>query len=72
MRNLLFSHYILHPGPKQTDLFGPGLYPRAWVGENHSKEWQKLERKTNHEKLLTLRNKQRVAEGEVGGERGDW
>ena len=28
---------------------------------------EKLERKTNHERLLTLRNKPRVAEGEVGG-----
>ena len=31
-----------------------------WSGE-------KLERKTNHEKILTLGNKQKVAEGEVGG-----
>ena len=29
---------------------------------------EKLERKANHERLLTLGNKQRVAEGEVGGE----
>ena len=28
---------------------------------------EKLERKTNHERFLTLGNKQRVAEGEVGG-----
>ena len=30
----------------------------------------KSERKTNHERPLTLGNKQRVAEGEVGGEMG--
>ena len=30
-------------------------------------EWEQLERETNHERLLTLGNEQRVAEGEVGG-----
>ena len=30
----------------------------------------KLERETNHERLLTLGNEQRVAEGEVGKELG--
>ena len=34
-------------------------------------EWGKI-RKTNHERLLTLGNKQRVAEGEVGGGWGNW
>ena len=29
-------------------------------------EWEQLERETNHERLLTLGNEQRVAEGEVG------
>jgi len=29
-------------------------------------DWAKLDRETNHERLLTLRNEQRVAEGEVG------
>ena len=32
---------------------------------------EKLERKTNHERLLTLGNKQRGVEGEVGGGWGD-
>ena len=31
---------------------------------------EKLERKTTHERLLTLGNKQRVAEWEVGGRMG--
>ena len=31
---------------------------------------EKLETKTNHERLLTLGNKQRIAEGEVGGAMG--
>ena len=29
-------------------------------------EWEKSERKTNHERPLTLGNKLRAAEGEVG------
>ena len=37
------------------------------IGERRGTEWGKLERETNHERLLTLRNEQRVAEGEVGG-----
>ena len=32
-------------------------------------EWEKLEMKTNHERLLTLEDRQRV-EGEVGGGMG--
>ena len=31
---------------------------------------KKSERETNHERLLTLGNKLRVTEGEVGGEMG--
>ena len=31
---------------------------------------EKLERKINHERLLALGNKERVAEGEVGGGMG--
>lgn len=31
---------------------------------------EKLERERNHERLLTLGNKQRVAEGEAGGGMG--
>ena len=33
---------------------------------------EKLERKTNLERLLTLENKQRVVEREVGGGMGNW
>ena len=33
---------------------------------------KKLEREKNHEKLWTLGNKLRVAEGEVGGVWGNW
>ena len=35
---------------------------KVWRGS----KWEKLERKTNHERLLTLGNDQRVAEGKVG------
>ena len=38
--------------------------------ERRGTEWEKLERETNHERLLTLGNKQRVAEGEMGGGMG--
>ena len=37
------------------------------IRERRGTEWEKLERETNHERLLTLGNKQRVVEGEVGG-----
>ena len=40
------------------------------IGEWREKEWEKLERVTKHERLLTLGNKQRVVEGELGGRRG--
>ena len=40
------------------------------IREMTGNEWEKLERETNLEKLLTLGNKQRVVEGEVGGEMG--
>ena len=33
-------------------------------------EWEKLERETNHERLLTMGNKERVVEKEVGGRIG--
>ena len=36
------------------------------IGEMWETEWEKLERETNHERLLTLGNKQRIVEGEVG------
>ena len=36
------------------------------IRESKGTEWEKLERETNHERLPTLGNKQRVAEGEVG------
>ena len=35
-------------------------------------EWEKLERVTKHETLLTLGNKQRVVDGEAGGGWGNW
>ena len=40
---------------------------RRILREKRGTEWEKLERETNHERLLTLGNKQNVAEGEVGG-----
>ena len=43
-------------------------------GEGGKLSGEKLERKTNHERLLTLGNKLRVAEGEEGrgmGSQGD-
>ena len=39
-------------------------------GERRENEWEKLERETNHKRLLTLGNKQSVVEGEVGGGMG--
>ena len=33
-------------------------------------EWEKLEKVTKHERLLTLGNEQRVVEGEVSGGMG--
>ena len=36
------------------------------MGERRENEWEKLERVTKHERLLTLRNEQRIVEGEVG------
>ena len=41
------------------------------IRERRENEWEKLERVTKHERLLTLGNKQRVVEGEVGGGLGD-
>ena len=41
-------------------------------GERKENEWEKLERETNHERLLTLGNEQRVAEGEVVGGCSKW
>ena len=44
------------------------------IGERRENEWEKLERKTNHERVLTLGNEQRVGDGEVGrrmGQLGD-
>ena len=42
------------------------------IREGEKLSGEKLERKTNHERRLTLGNKQRVAEGEIGGEMGNW
>lgn len=40
------------------------------IGERRENEWEKLERVTKHEGLLTLGNEQEVVEGEVGGGMG--
>ena len=37
------------------------------IREEGETEWEKSERETNHERLLTLGNKPRVVEGKVGG-----
>ena len=43
------------------------------IRERRGTEWEKLEKETNLEKLLTLGTKQRVVEGEVGGgDGGNW
>ena len=36
------------------------------IEERRENEWEKLERVTKHERLLTLGNEQRVVGGEVG------
>ena len=40
------------------------------IRERRGTEWGKLEKETNHERLLTLGNKQGVVEGEEGREPG--
>ena len=45
---------------------------KGFIRERRGTEQEKLERKTTHKRLLTLGNKQWVAEGEVGGGWGDW
>ena len=40
------------------------------IRERRGTEWEKLERETNHERLLALGKEQRVVEGEVGGGMG--
>ena len=40
------------------------------IRERRGTEWEKPERETNHERLLTLGKKQRVAEGKAGGGMG--
>ena len=37
------------------------------IRERRGNEWKKSKRVTKQERLLTLGNEQRVAEGEVGG-----
>ena len=41
------------------------------IGERRENEWVKLERVTEHERLLTLGNEQGVMKGEVGRGWGD-
>ena len=36
------------------------------IRERRESKWEELESVTNHERLLTLRNEQRVLEGDVG------
>ena len=43
---------------------------KGTIRERRETEWEKLEGETNHERHLTLGNKQRVAEGEMGGRLG--
>ena len=42
------------------------------IGESRENEWEKSERVTKHERLLTLGNGQGMVEREVGGGWGDW
>ena len=42
------------------------------IGERREKEWEKSERVTEHERLLTLGNERRVVEGRWVGGQGDW
>ena len=39
---------------------------KGMIKERRGTEWEKLERETNHERLLTLENEQRVVKEEVG------
>ena len=40
------------------------------IGERRENEWEKSERVTKHERLLTLGNEQEIVEGEVDGGMG--
>ena len=40
------------------------------IRERRGTKWERLERKTNQERILTLGNKLRVAEGEEDGRMG--
>ena len=42
------------------------------IGERRENEWEISEKETNHERLLTLGNTQRVVEGEMGRGLDDW
>ena len=48
-------------------IWGVQKIVKGIIGERRGTEWEKSERETNHERLLTLGNEQRVVEGEVGG-----
>ena len=39
---------------------------KGTIRKRRGAEWEKSERETNHERLLTLGDKQRVVEGELG------
>ena len=42
------------------------------IGERRENEWEKSERVTKHERLLSLGNEQGVVEEEAGGRMDDW
>ena len=42
------------------------------IGERRENEWEKLEKETKHERLLTLGNEQGVVEGRQAGGWGNW
>ena len=56
----------------KTSLDRKKILKNTSLSKRRGTEWEKLEREANHERLLTLRNEQRVVEGEVGGGWGDW
>ena len=49
-----------------SPIYGKEEIVKGLMRERRGTEWEILERETNHESFLTLGNKQRVEEGEVG------
>ena len=54
------NHYMV------SLIWGISEIMKGIIRERRGPEWENLERETNHERLLTLGNEQRVVEGEVG------